>query len=77
MKRVAILILERGLYSTVAGPLKVFQFAGVGWNYLTGQATHPQFQVVTASIEGKTVTGAGGLWRSRCNTLLIKLVRAT
>jgi transcriptional regulator GlxA family with amidase domain len=61
MKRVAILILERGLYSTVAGPLEVFQFAGVGWNYLTGQATHPKFQVVTASIDGKTVTGAGGL----------------
>ncbi|MDP3815973.1 GlxA family transcriptional regulator [Pseudomonas sp.] len=61
MKRVTILILSRGLYSTVTGPLEVFQFAGVWWNHLTGQKTHPQFQVVTASIDGKLVTGAGGL----------------
>lgn len=61
MKRITILILGRGLYSTVAGPLEVFQFAGVGWNYLTGQATEPQFQVTTASIDGKTIAGAGGL----------------
>lgn len=61
MKRVTILILGRGLYSTVAGPLEVFQFAGVGWNYLTGQPTDPQFDVTTASIDGKTITGAGGL----------------
>lgn len=61
MKRVAVLILDRGLYSTVTGPLEVFQFAGVGWNYLNGQPAKTRFQVSTASIDGKKVTGAGGL----------------
>lgn len=61
MIRVTILALEKGLYSTVTGPLEVLQFAGVGWNFLTGQATDPQFQVVIASIDGEAVTGAGGL----------------
>jgi transcriptional regulator GlxA family with amidase domain len=61
MKHVTILILAQGLHSTVTGPLEIFQFAGVWWNYLTGQQSQPQFQVVTASIDGKAVIGATGL----------------
>ncbi|MES2817928.1 MAG: helix-turn-helix domain-containing protein [Pseudomonadota bacterium] len=61
MLRVTILILGHGLYSTVTGPLEVFQFAGVWWNHLTGQPLDQRFEVVTASIDGQMVTGAGGL----------------
>ena len=61
MTNVAILMLNQGMPSTVSGPLEVFQLAGVAWNYLTGQTMQPQFKVVTASIDGKPVTGFGGL----------------
>lgn len=61
MKHVTILMLNRGLYSTVAGPLEVFQLAGVAWNHLTAQPVQPQFDVITASVDGQTVTGSGGL----------------
>jgi len=54
-------MLEQGMQSTVSGPMEVFQFAGVAWNYLTGQAMHRQFQVATASIDGKPLSGFGGL----------------
>lgn len=61
MKRVTILMLHRGLYSTVTGPLEVFQLAGVAWNHLTGTPLQPRFDVVTASVDGRAVIGAGGL----------------
>lgn len=61
MKHVTILMLEQGFLSTVTGPMEVFQQAGIAWNYLTGQTLRQQFQVATASVDGKPVTGAGGL----------------
>lgn len=61
MRHVTILLLEKSFMSTVVGPMEIFQQAGVAWNYMTEQPINPQFKVTIASLDGKPVTGAGGL----------------
>ncbi len=53
---VTVVLLEGGYASTAIGPLEVFHSAGVLWNTLHGEATHPRFRVRTASIDGGGVT---------------------
>jgi len=58
---VVILALRDGMHSTVAGPLEVFDMAGVAWNYMTGQPVRRRFRVRVVSMDGEPVTGLGGV----------------
>lgn len=55
MLNVAVLFLNGGCASTAILPVEIFSNAGVFWNLLNGEATAPQFNVTTASLDGGPV----------------------
>jgi transcriptional regulator GlxA family with amidase domain len=52
---VTVLFLDETFSSTAVGPMEVFCHAGRLWNYLTGSAEKPRFNVTTASADGREV----------------------
>ncbi|MCG8613592.1 MAG: helix-turn-helix domain-containing protein [Pseudomonadales bacterium] len=60
MIRVALLVLNNGLVSTVTGPLEILMGAGTAYNHLTGKPVKPIFKVKLVSIDGKSVRGLSG-----------------
>jgi transcriptional regulator GlxA family with amidase domain len=58
---VTVVLLEAGYASTAIGPIEVFHSAGALWNWLQGEAPQPRFRVRTATVDGRFVTGPGGL----------------
>ncbi len=56
---VTVLFLDETFSSTAVGPMEVFRHAGSLWNILAGKRQVPQFQVTTASADGKAVNCDG------------------
>src|SRR3954452_14708826 len=52
---VTVLFLDQTFSSTTVGPMAVSRHAGALWNYLTGSAEKPRFNVTTASADGREV----------------------
>ena len=52
---VTVLFLDQTFSSTAVGPMEVFRHAGALWNFLTGSAEKPRFNVTTASADGRAV----------------------
>jgi transcriptional regulator GlxA family with amidase domain len=56
---VTVLFLDETFSSTAVGPMEVFRHAGSLWNILAGKRQVPQFNVTTASADGKAVNCDG------------------
>jgi transcriptional regulator GlxA family with amidase domain len=56
---VTVLFLDETFSSTAVGPMEVFRHAGSLWNILAGKLQAPQFNVTTASADGKAVNCDG------------------
>lgn len=50
---VTILFLAGGHFSTAAIPMEIFRGSGVMWNSFRGEKLNPQFNVTTASVDGR------------------------
>jgi len=53
---VTVLGFEHALASAITGALDVFAFAGISWQRIHQQPTHPQFKVQLASAHGRPFT---------------------
>ena len=57
MLDVCVVLLDGGYASTALMPIEVFHSAGALWRELKGETPEPRFRVVTASVDGKPVSG--------------------
>jgi transcriptional regulator GlxA family with amidase domain len=56
MLDVTVLLLNDNFASTAVGPIEVFHSAGLLWQQLRGEPTHPRFRVTIASLDGNGVS---------------------
>jgi transcriptional regulator GlxA family with amidase domain len=62
---VTVLLFDDGYASTAVMPIEVFHSAGTLWRLLNGKSPEPRFNVITATIDGKSVKSPyGGLQMS-------------
>lgn len=61
MREIVLLALDKGIASTLIGPLEIFAYTGGMWNYLAGRPLNTQFRVRVVTADGRPVISRTGL----------------
>jgi transcriptional regulator GlxA family with amidase domain len=57
MQRITILALDHAVTSSVMGTMDIFSQVGVTYNFATGAAPQPRFEVEIVTLDGRPVSG--------------------
>jgi transcriptional regulator GlxA family with amidase domain len=57
MQRITILALDHAITSSVTGTMDIFSQVGITYNYATGSAPEPRFDVEIVTLDGKPISG--------------------